>query len=188
MRLQQGDPNKKTVYGDSPFAVAQRWQAAGTTWIHIVNLDGALDELATVWGILESIAGLGLKIQFGGGLRSTIDVANALSLGVARAVISTAAVENPEMVDELIAEHGAESVSVALDGKNGKVYTHGWRHETTWTPAKLGKEMFKRGLRHALYTDIQRDGEREGVNVTATSDLLRETGLEVVAFRWRRLS
>jgi phosphoribosylformimino-5-aminoimidazole carboxamide ribotide isomerase len=181
VRLLYGDPNQKTVYSSTPLDVAKRWQDAGSTWIHIVNLDGALDSEAQVWSIVEGIAGLGLSIQFGGGLRTPQDVAQAINSGVKRAVIGTAGVENPALMDELLMIHGAESVVIALDAKGGKVATHGWQTESEWTAVDLGKDMLRRGVRHALYTDIHRDGALQGVNVEATRQLARETGLQVIA-------
>jgi len=181
VRLRQGDPQQKTIYGNSPLDVARRWQAAGASWLHLVNLDGALDGGAKVWDVVESIAALGLSIQFGGGLRGAADVARALNSGVNRAVIGTAAVEDPQLMPQLIAQHGAAALVVALDARGGKVATHGWQQESNWTALDLGRAMFQAGVRHALYTDIQRDGELEGVNVAATIQLAQETGLQVVA-------
>jgi len=181
VRLLQGDPNQKTVYGSDPVEVAARWQAAGSQWVHIVNLDGALDSDATLWGMIESIAKLGLSIQFGGGLRRASDVQQAIHAGVSRAVLGTAAVENPDMVGELVQEYGADAIIVALDAKQGKVATHGWQTASELTPAALGKMMAERGVRHALYTDIERDGGLVGVNVASTIELAASTGLQVVA-------
>ena len=181
VRLRQGDPAQKTVYSDEPLTIAKKWQDSGAEWLHIVNLDGALDEESSNWPALEAIAGTGLSIQFGGGLRSAADVERALNNGVKRAILGTVAVENPALVEALLAQHGAESIVVALDARGGKVATHGWQTESEWTAADLGKAMAERGVRHALYTDIARDGELEGVNVAATRELARETGLLVIA-------
>ena len=181
VRLKQGDPAQKTVYSDEPLSIARKWQDSGAEWLHIVNLDGALDEESSNWPAVEAIAATGLSIQFGGGLRSADDVARALNNGVKRAVIGTAAVENPALVNKLVARHGAEAIVVALDARGGKVATHGWKTVSDWTAADLGKAMVARGVRHALYTDIARDGQLEGVNVDATRALARETGLQVIA-------
>lgn len=181
VRLRQGDPNQKTVYGDNPLEVAQRWQAQGATHLHMVNLDGALDDAAQVWSIVEAVAKLGLTIQFGGGLRQANHVQQAIDSGVSRAVLGTVAVEQPELVKDLAVRHGADSIVVALDAKHGKVATHGWQTESEWTAIDLGNAMRELGVQHALYTDISRDGELEGVNIEATQQLARETGLQVIA-------
>lgn len=181
VRLRQGDPNQKTVYSSNPVEVAQRWYDAGAEWLHMVNLDGALDHQAEVWTIVEKVAALGLKVQFGGGLRSAESVALALNSGVSRAILGTVAVENPDLVKTLVNQHGAEAIVIALDARGGKVATHGWQTESAWTAAELGQKMVAMGARHALYTDISRDGELGGVNITATRQLARETGLQVIA-------
>lgn len=181
VRLRQGDPLQQTIYGNDPVEVAQRWQAAGSTHVHVVNLDGALDGNSQIWQIVEQITRLGLVVQLGGGLRSKSDVHQALQSGVSRAVIGTAAVEKPDLMRELVAEYGAEAIVVALDARHGKVATHGWQTESAWTALELGNHMVAQGVRHALYTDISRDGELEGVNVEATQKLAQETGLAVIA-------
>jgi phosphoribosylformimino-5-aminoimidazole carboxamide ribotide isomerase len=181
VRLLHGDPTQKTIYSHTPREVAHRWLDAGAAWVHIVNLDGALDSTARVWSILEDIAGLGLAIQFGGGLRTTVDLTQAFNSGVRRAVLGTAAIENPALVDDLLAKHGVEAIVIALDARAGKVATHGWQTESQWTAIELGKAMRQRGVRHALHTDIQRDGGLEGVNIAATCQLAHETGLQVIA-------
>lgn len=181
VRLRQGDPNQKTIYSENPLEVARRWRDAGATWLHIVNLDGALDSESKHGAILEHIAQLGLSIQFGGGLRTEAHIQQAFNSGIQRAVLGTVAVENPTLVEVLVQKHGAEKISVALDAKNGKVATHGWQTESGWTAIDLGRVMLEKGVRHALYTDISRDGELGGVNVDATRQLARETGLQVIA-------
>ncbi|NJL93489.1 MAG: 1-(5-phosphoribosyl)-5-[(5-phosphoribosylamino)methylideneamino]imidazole-4-carboxamide isomerase [Anaerolineae bacterium] len=181
VRLRQGDPNQQTIYDDAPLNVAQRWQAEGASWLHVVNLDGALDQATDLLGIVEKMAGLGLKIQFGGGLRSAEAVARALNSGVERAVIGTVAVEQPELVSELVALHGADRLVIALDAREGWVATHGWQSASRWRAEDLGRSLAERGARYALYTDIARDGELEGVNVGATVALALSTGLRVIA-------
>jgi phosphoribosylformimino-5-aminoimidazole carboxamide ribotide isomerase len=181
VRLRQGDPNQKTVYSDSPLEVAKRWQDAGAAWLHIVNLDGAFNQQADLFPVLRQIANRDMNIQFGGGLRSAESVQVAIDGGVTRVVLGTLAVKNPDLIGELIEKHGAEHIAVALDAKNGRVATHGWQQESEWTAVDLGNLMVAKGVRHALYTDITRDGELEGVNVEATRHLARETGLQVIA-------
>lgn len=181
VRLQEGDPNQKTVYGNSPVAVAERWHAAGAEWIHIINLDGAFNETAQLEQTLAAIAKLGLKIQFGGGLRSHEAVELALANGVSRAIIGTAAVKNPDFAGELVQKHDPEKIVIALDARDGMVATHGWQEKSDWTAIDLGKELVARGVSHALYTDISRDGMLIGVNAEATEKLAKETGLQIVA-------
>jgi phosphoribosylformimino-5-aminoimidazole carboxamide ribotide isomerase len=131
VRLMQGDPDRETQYADEPLHVARRWQAAGTDWLHVVNLDGALDESGRQnWVALERVLTTGLKVQFGGGMRDLDGIRRVLNLGVSRAVIGTAAVENPALVEAALAEFGAEQIALGLDARDGIVRTHGWQEDT----------------------------------------------------------
>lgn len=181
VRLQQGDPERQTVYGDDPVAVAQRWIEAGARWLHIVNLDGTLGTANDNEMVVKALAGLGALTQFGGGLRSVEDVARAFDLGVSRVVLGTLAVENPTLVGELIEQWDADRIAVALDSRDGVVATHGWQRASLLTPGDLGRVFASLGAQHALYTDVSRDGELSGVNVTATADLAQQTRLSVIA-------
>jgi phosphoribosylformimino-5-aminoimidazole carboxamide ribotide isomerase len=181
VRLQQGDPNRQKIYSEDPIAAAQRWLDAGTDWLHVVNLDGAFQTANDNLAILEVLAALDVSVQFGGGIRSLEDAAQALDAGASRVVLGTAVVQNPDLVDEFVARWGAEQLTIALDARGGKVATHGWQQKSDWTPADLGRELARRGAVHTLYTDVARDGELEGVNVEATAQLAADTGLKVIA-------
>lgn len=181
VRLQQGDPDRQTVYSSDPLEVARRWQAAGAAWLHVVNLDGAFQAENDTLAILARLGGLGLRIQFGGGIRTLDDAARALDAGASRVVLGTAIAQNPALVDDFVARWGAERLTVALDARGGRVATHGWQTDSAWTPADLGQELARRGAVHALYTDVSRDGELEGVNVAGTVALAEATGLQVIA-------
>ncbi len=181
VRLQQGDPARQTTYSDDPRAVAERWIAAGAQWLHVVNLDGALAAANDNKSVVRELAARGVPIQFGGGLRSTTDVARAFDLGVQRVVLGTLAVDQPDVVAQLITYWGTDRIAVALDAREGYVTTHGWQQISTLTPAELGKRFAAMGARHALYTDVSRDGELSGVNVAGTAQLARDSGLAVIA-------
>lgn len=181
VRLLYGDPNQETVYGDDPVAMAQRWQNAGAEWLHIVNLDGTLGDAEFALDTLRALAEVGLPIQFGGGLRTLDDAQQALDAGATRVILGTMVVKEPELAGAAVERFGAEAVVVALDAKGGQVATHGWQEVSTWTPTDLGQRFADMGVIHALYTDISRDGDLSGVNVAATADLARATGLSVIA-------
>ena len=181
VRLKQGDPSRQTVYSKDPVSVAERWLDAGMEWLHVVNLDGAFAVVNDNERVVQKLAALGIPVQFGGGLRSLDDVRRALDLGVSRVVLGTAAIEQPDLVDSVIGQWGAEALSVGLDARGGRVATRGWQHVSDLTPADLGRSMAARGARHALYTDVSRDGELRGVNVAGTVELARATGLNVIA-------
>ena len=181
VRLQQGDLNQMTVYSSDPVAMGRQWIAAGAQWLHVVNLDGAFALDNANEQLVQQLATLGVPIQFGGGLRSREDVARAFDLGVTRVVIGTLAADQPELVGAFITEYGTDSIGVALDAKDGKVATRGWQTVTDVTSMELGRRLYALGVRHALYTDVIRDGELTGVNVVATRDLAEQTQLNVIA-------
>jgi phosphoribosylformimino-5-aminoimidazole carboxamide ribotide isomerase len=185
VRLRQGELERLTVYSEDPLATAQGWIAAGASWLHIVNLDGAFAlhnaNEAFVGRIAQHGASNNVRVQFGGGLRTLEDVQRAFDLGVSRVVLGTLAAEQPEVIGTLIGRYGAEAVGVALDAREGFVTTRGWQTTTGVTPAELGRRLHGLGVRHCLYTDVVRDGELTGVNVAATVDLAAQTGLQVIA-------
>jgi phosphoribosylformimino-5-aminoimidazole carboxamide ribotide isomerase len=181
VRLRQGDPAQQTVFSDDPVATAQQWIEQGATWLHVVNLDGALAAANDNGAILQQIAHLNVAVQFGGGLRSMDDIAHAIGLGADRVVLGTVAITEPAVVTQAIMRYGTERVCVALDARGGKITTHGWQQTGSATPGEVGGEMRERGVKYALYTDVSRDGELSGVNVEATVALAQETGLRVIA-------
>ncbi len=181
VRLREGDPNRQTVFSDDPLATARQWIEQGARWLHMVNLDGAFSTANDNGVILEQAATLGIPIQFGGGLRSLDDIAQALDRGAARVVLGTIAIQQPEIVTQALERWGAVAMCVALDARDGKVTTHGWQQSTALTPVELGQQMAAVGVRHALFTDVSRDGLLKGVNIDTTAALGRETGLQVIA-------
>lgn len=181
VQLKQGDLTQRTVYSMDPAAVARRWREAGAEWLHVVNLDGAFSVVNDNEHVVRKLAESDVPIQFGGGLRSIQEVRRAFDLGVKRVVLGTLAVEQPEIIEEVINTWGVDALAVALDARRGKVTTRGWQYLTDISPIDLGKQMVEHGVRHALYTDVSRDGTLVGVNVAATVELARATGLEVSA-------
>ncbi len=182
VRLAQGDLARTTVYGDDPVAMAKRWQAAGAEWIHVVNLDGAFGyESVPNLQALISILSVGPKIQFGGGLRDIESVRQVMELGVARAVIGTAAVKSPGLVDAALAEFGPERIAVGIDAKGGWVRIEGWAEEAEVTAVELAQKLNGQGVKTVVCTDVARDGIGVGVNVEATVALAKRSGLEVIA-------
>jgi phosphoribosylformimino-5-aminoimidazole carboxamide ribotide isomerase len=182
VRLAQGDPNRQTTYADDPTAVAERWKSEGAEWLHVVNLDGAFgDDTGANARALGAILAVGLKVQFGGGLRHEASLRAALDAGVSRAVIGTAAIENPTLVDWALAAFGPERIAVGIDALEGKVRIKGWAEETATTALHLAQDLRSRGLAWCVFTDVARDGIGTGVNVTATTAIAQATGLWVIA-------
>lgn len=182
VRLQLGDPERQTVFSDDPLEIATRWIDAGARWLHVVNLDGAFAERSREnWSVLEQFGRLPVRIQFGGGLRTAAEVEVALSKGVSRVVLGTAALENPELVSILLQEFGSTRIAIGIDARDGFVRIRGWQAQTQATPLEVARSMALLGVRTIIYTDISRDGILSGVNVTATTELAGQTGLEVIA-------
>lgn len=182
VRLQYGDPNRQTVFSDDPAVVARQWAEAGATWLHVVNLDGAFDEAGTSnWQALPLLVEAGAQVQFGGGLRTPADVERVLAQGVARVILGTAAIENPDMVAGLLNQFGPRRIVVGIDARDGRVKTRGWQRETAVSPRELGQQMKSIGLQTVIYTDIARDGVLSGVNAAGAADLAQATGLHVIA-------
>jgi phosphoribosylformimino-5-aminoimidazole carboxamide ribotide isomerase len=182
VRLAQGDPDRETVYSDDPLETARRWQSEGAVWLHVVNLDGAFGEsTASNELALAEIIRLGLKVQFGGGMRDLSGIGRALNAGVSRVVIGTAAIENPKLIDVAMRKFGPEKISAGIDARAGKANIRGWTASSAVSSTDLGRRLFAQGIRWCIFTDIERDGVSTGVNIPATAELARETGLQVIA-------
>jgi phosphoribosylformimino-5-aminoimidazole carboxamide ribotide isomerase len=182
VRLMQGDPKQETEYADDPLSVARRWQEAGATWLHVINLDGAFGERSQANQIaLERILTTGLRVQFGGGLRDLAMLRQVLELGVSRVVVGTAAVENPALVGAALEAFGPERVAVGIDAREGRVRTHGWKETASLAAVELAQQWADRGIRWVIFTDVARDGMGSGLNLEATVQLTQATGLYVIA-------
>jgi phosphoribosylformimino-5-aminoimidazole carboxamide ribotide isomerase len=172
VRLRQGDPDRETRYASDPLSVARRWQEAGATWLHVVNLDGAFDEGGREnQAALERILTTGLKVQFGGGVRDFATLSWALNLGVRRVVIGTAAVKNPALVDQALRACGPDRIALGIDARDGQVRTHGWTEAAAMTAVELARHWAVRGVRWVIFTDVSRDGMGSGLNLKTTMQL-----------------
>ncbi len=187
VRLQQGDPNRQIVYADDPLATARHWLEEGASWIHVVNLDGALGEAISGKANRHALSAIcaalkpSVRVQFGGGLRSMDDVRAAFDAGADRVVLGTAAVENPRLVADALAQYGSERVMVGLDSRQGMVVTRGWQQATHLSAIELGRLLREMGVTRALYTEVERDGMMAGVAAEMTAALAQVTGLRVIA-------
>lgn len=181
VRLFKGDFNQETVFSDKPEEMAEKWQAEGAEFLHLVDLDGALagksQNLATVKKI---IAAVNIPVELGGGIRTMENIDEVLALGVKRVILGSVAVKNPELVKEACAKYG-ERIVVGIDAKDGIVAVDGWGVSGNIDVITLAKEMAKAGVKTIIYTDISRDGTLAGVNVEATAKLARESGINIVA-------
>lgn len=180
IRLYQGRADSMTVYADDPVRVAERWQEEGATRLHLVDIDGAFEGSPQILDTLRKVVALGLEVEFGGGLRALDHVAHALDAGARWVVIGTAAVTNPELVEEACGRWPGR-VMVALDARDGVVKTAGWEKDGGIAASEVGRRVKALGVSEVVYTDIRRDGTLAGPNVAMTRTLARETGLRVYA-------
>lgn len=181
VRLLRGDYDKETIYGDSPFAMAQQFVTEGAAWIHMVDLDGAKDgQRVNDRFVIEAAKKLATKIQIGGGIREEADIAHYLENDVDRVILGSVAVENPAFAIEMVRKYGAK-IAIGIDAKDGFVATHGWINTSTVKAVDLGKRFADAGAETFIFTDIATDGTLAGPNVAAIEEMAKVTGKSVIA-------
>jgi phosphoribosylformimino-5-aminoimidazole carboxamide ribotide isomerase len=183
VRLEQGDMNASTIFGDNPAAMARRWLDAGARRLHLVDLNGAfagkpVNESA-VKSILREI-GDEIPVQLGGGIRDLDTIERYLDDGISYIVIGTAAVKNPGFMKDACSAFGGHII-VGLDAKDGKVATDGWSKLTGHEVVDLAKKFEDYGVEGVIYTDIGRDGMLSGINIDATVTLAQALSIPVFA-------
>lgn len=182
VRLRQGVYADMTVYNDDPVKVALGFREAGAEYIHVVDLDGALEGYSVNAEVISKIAKeTGLPVQTGGGIRSLQNIETKINAGVARVIIGTKAVKEPEFMKEAIETFGADRIVAGLDGRNGKAAVSGWEKESEQDIIDLALQFKGYGLKTVVYTDISRDGMLTGPDYNYTSRLVKETGLDIIA-------
>ena len=182
VRLRQGAFKDITIYSDAPEKVAAHWQEKGASFLHLVDLDGALAGYSVNEEVIRRIADtVSIPIEIGGGIRSGEAVERMLGLGVRRVIIGTKAVEHPEFLRDMVRTFGEEAIVAGVDAKDGMVAVEGWEKVSSLTARDLCLTMKEYGVRHIVYTDIFRDGMLSGPNVEATRKLTEETGLDIIA-------
>lgn len=181
VRLVHGDMDQTTVFNDDPAAQAKEFVASGCEWLHLVDLNGAFAgepiNAAPVEAILKACP---VPAQLGGGIRDLKTIERWVDKGLARVILGTVAVENPELVREAAKEFPGK-VAVGLDARNGFVATRGWAEETDVQVTDLAKSFEDAGIAAIIYTDILRDGAMKGPNISATEALARAVDIPVIA-------
>jgi len=181
VRLQEGIATRSTEYSDDPVAMALHWESQGATRLHLVDLDGAFSGESAHLDIARSIfRALKIPVQFGGGLRTADQIAAILDLGAERAIIGTAAVENPDMVETAVKRY-PEAIVVGIDARRGAVVLRGWVEKTVVPAVDLARRMKDAGVPRIVYTDVARDGMLRGVNFDETENVCRNAGIRVIA-------
>ncbi|MEL6886953.1 MAG: 1-(5-phosphoribosyl)-5-[(5-phosphoribosylamino)methylideneamino]imidazole-4-carboxamide isomerase [Pseudomonadota bacterium] len=181
VRLVHGEMDSATVFNDDPAAQARAFVDAGCEWLHLVDLNGAFAgapvNAAPVEAILKSC---NVPAQLGGGIRDMATIERWLDKGLARVILGTVAVENPDLVREA-ARAFPGHVAVGIDARGGKVATKGWSEETDVQATDLARSFQDAGVAAIIYTDINRDGAMAGPNVAATAALARAVDIPVIA-------
>lgn len=170
VRLAQGDYARQTDFAFDPAELAQRHADSGATWLHVVDLDGARSGSLENLRSIESIARTPLRVQAGGGVRTTVDVQRLFGAGVARVVVGSVAVRVPELVDAWLSEFGSDRICIALDARRDetgawRLPVRGWTEDSGRTLDELALRHERGGVRHVLCTDVDRDGMLSGPNL-----------------------
>lgn len=181
VRLMQGDPERATVYGKDPVAMARHWEEEGAEWLHLVDLDGAFTKRPVNDSIVLEIArSVSIPVQVGGGIRTLESIDRYISGGAARVIIGTAALREPGMLEEACRRYPGR-IALGLDAKEGHVAVEGWKESTRTDAAGLVMRFKGLELAAVIYTDIHRDGMQTGANIEATRRLMEMTGAPVIA-------
>ena len=181
VRLLQGRFSDVTVYGDSPAEMAKKWENSGGEFIHVVDLDGALQgrgvNADAIKKICESVK---VPVQTGGGIRSMEDIESRLSLGINRVIIGTKAVSDSEFVKRAVDKY-REKIVIGIDAKDGMVAVEGWEKTSEFTAVDFAKKMTDIGVQTIVYTDIATDGTLAGPNIAAMKEMASSVTADIIA-------
>jgi phosphoribosylformimino-5-aminoimidazole carboxamide ribotide isomerase len=172
VRLVQGDFSRETRYADDPAEMARHWEAEGAERLHVVDLDGARDGVRANAAVIRSVLrAVTIPVQIGGGVRSSTTARSLLDEGANRVVVGTAAAEDLDEVASWLEAFGNETIVVAVDAREGRVATHGWRNPTDLEVVSFCHQLKDHGVRRVLYTDVGRDGLLAGPDIAGTRDV-----------------
>jgi phosphoribosylformimino-5-aminoimidazole carboxamide ribotide isomerase len=181
VRLRRGDMEQATIYADDPGAQAKAWQAAGFSWLHVVDLNGAFAGRPVNANAVQAIlANATIPVQLGGGIRDLAGVAAWLDAGVSRVILGSAAAKNPALVIDACKTFPGR-IAVGIDARDGFVATEGWAETSTMAAAELGLRFEDAGVAAIIYTDIGRDGMLSGLNLEQTLSLSQQLTTPVIA-------
>ncbi len=181
VRLERGRAEAKRVFSNDPVSMALHWQSEGATFLHLVDLDGAFEGVSPNTAIVHEICKtLDIPVQLGGGIRTEASVETWLEAGVSRLILGTAALEDPALFARLCRAHPGK-IGVSLDAENGRLKTRGWVNETPYTVDDVLPRLAGDGAAFVVYTDIERDGMRTGVNLSALTRLAQTSPVPVIA-------
>ncbi len=181
VNLVQGRAGEETIFSDHPVKMAMQWQQDGAEYLHLVDLDGAFGaEVDNLHIVKEIVEVLQIPAQLGGGIRTMERLESVLGLGVTRAILGTAALKNPSLVEAACKEYGPR-IAVGIDAKDGMVATEGWLDISEKPALAFAKEMEDCGVQTIIYTDIKSDGMLQGPNLETTRAIADAVSVNIIA-------
>ncbi|ARF16497.1 1-(5-phosphoribosyl)-5-[(5-phosphoribosylamino)methylideneamino]imidazole-4-carboxamide isomerase [Sporosarcina ureae] len=181
VRLIQGDYAQEIIYNDSPTNMAQEWQNQGAEYIHVVDLDGAKTGNSANKQAIEAIAkSVSIPVQVGGGIRNMDIVDSHIQNGVARVIIGTAAIQDPEFLKKAVEKYG-DKIAVSIDARNGLVATDGWTETSDVKAVDLLQDLAEIGVKTVVYTDIMKDGMLQGPNFEELKIMDDASSIDIIA-------
>lgn len=181
VRLVQGDPEKSKIYYENPLEVAQLLETQGAELIHLIDLDAALGSGQNIGSIKKILESVSVKVEVGGGIRTLEKAESLLKLGVCRVIFGTAALKNPQLIEEAVIRFGSKSIAVALDEKEGKVAVHGWKNVSTMDYLDVARTFDGMGVGVLIFTSISVDGTLKGPRMEKIVKLVKTVKVPVVA-------
>jgi len=174
VRLSQGNYNLKTIYGDNPLDMAKRFEDSGIRYLHLVDLDGAKSNSVVNHLVLEQIAlKTSLKVDFGGGLKSSKDIEKAFNYGANQITLGSLAVYNPDLFFDLLESYGCQKIILGADFLNGKIKTNGWLEDSGKDLINFIDDFVSRGVNYIIPTDISKDGMLKGPSLSKYKEILK---------------
>lgn len=181
VRLYKGDLTTPTIYNDNPSDQAKTFEKEGFQWIHVVDLDGAANGMPSDASIVRSILqSVDIPVQLGGGIRTHAHIEHWLEAGVARVILGTAAVRNPDLVREACKQYPGK-IAVGIDAREGRVAVDGWVADSNIDAVTLAKEFEDAGVAAIIFTDIDRDGTGKGLNMASTIEMAKAVNIPIIA-------
>lgn len=181
VRLFKGSFDDVTVYGSNPVEIAKRWENEGGEYIHVVDLDGARRGQGVNAEVIAKICkSVNVPVQTGGGIRTMEDIEKKLNCGVSRVIIGTSAVKDIDFVRAAVDKY-AEKIVIGIDAKDGMVAVEGWEKVSEYKAVEFAEKMKSVGVKTVIYTDIATDGTLAGPNVEAMREMVKSTGMDIIA-------
>jgi len=182
VRLSQGDYSQSKIYAEDPVEVAKKFEAHGIQYLHVVDLDGARSKHIVNYKTLESICtNTNLKVDFGGGLKSSQDLQIAFACGVEQITAGSVAVSNPNLVKAWLERYGSEKIILGADCKDRKICTQGWKQDSDIDVVQFIQDYINVEVQYVVCTDISKDGMLSGPAFELYQEILKQTSIKLIA-------